>query len=63
MAIADTRSTANAIPAVDQATPTDTTTAQSTEEAVQLAATPPVPVSSPGPGAEQTIRVEAGQTY
>ncbi len=35
--MADTPSTGNATPTVDQAAPTDTTTAQSTEGTVQLA--------------------------
>ncbi len=35
--MADTPSTGNTTPTVDQAPPTDTTTAQSTEETVQLA--------------------------
>ncbi len=64
MAMADTRSTANATPSVDQATPTDTTTEESSEKTLQLAETAAaVQVASPGRGAEDSIAVEAGLTY
>ena len=51
-------------PIVNQATPTDTTTEESSEETVQLAqAVAAVQVASPGRGAEDFIAVEAGRTY
>ena len=58
--MADTHPTANT--AANQATPSDTETAKSTEETVQLAATA-VQVASPGRGAEASVIVEAGLTY
>ncbi len=59
--MADTPSTGNATPAVDQAAPTDT--AQSTEETVQLAqAVVVVEVSPPARGADVSLTVEPGQT-
>ncbi len=61
--MADTPSTGNATPTVDQATPSDTTTAQRTGETVQLAqAAAVVQVSAPARGAEASITVEPGQT-
>ena len=61
--MADTPSTGNTTPTVDQATPTDTTTAQSTEETVQLAqAAAAVEVSAPARGAEASLTVDPGQT-
>ena len=51
-------------PIVNQATPTDTTTEESSEETVQLAqAAAAVQIASPGRGAEDFIAVEAGRTY
>ena len=58
--MADTHPTANT--AANQATPSDTETAKSTEETVQLAATA-VQVASPGRGAEASVIVESGLTY
>ena len=59
--MADTTSTGNTTPTVDQATPTDT--AQSTGETVQLAAAhATVQVSAPARGTDVSITVEPGQT-
>ena len=59
--MADTTSTGNTTP--DQATPTDTTPAQSTGETVQLAAAAAaVQVSAPARGTDVSITVEPGQT-
>ena len=61
--MADTSSTGTTTPTVDQATPTDKTTPQGTEESVQLAqAAAVVQVSAPARGAEASLTVEPGQT-
>jgi hypothetical protein len=61
--MADTPSTGNTTPAVDQAPPTDTTTAQRTGETVQLAAAVVVvEVSPPARGEDVSLTVEPGQT-
>ena len=59
--MADTPSTGNTTQTVDPATPT--TTEESSEKAVQLAAAAVVQVASPGRGAEASVIVEAGLTY
>ncbi len=59
--MADTTSTGNTTPTVDQATPSDT--AQGTGETVQLAqAAAVVEVSPPARGADVSLTVEPGQT-
>ncbi|MCZ6481806.1 MAG: hypothetical protein O6757_00955, partial [Alphaproteobacteria bacterium] len=61
--MADTPSTGNITLSVDQAIPTDTTTAQSTGETVQLAAAAAtVEVSPPARGTDVSLTVEPGQT-